>query len=78
LAVIQGGSVFKQIQAHKRTIFAICNSQDLQTLFTGGADGKVIVWNKDLKVTTEISVNSNNFVSINPKVRAIDFDSKSN
>ena len=34
------------------------NSSDLQMLFTGGADGKVIVWNKDLKVIKEINVNN--------------------
>lgn len=50
------------------------NSSDLQMLFTGGADGKVIVWNKDLKVIKEINVNNNSFISHNPKVRAIDFD----
>ena len=29
LAIIQGGSVFKQIPAHKRSVFAIANSNDL-------------------------------------------------
>ena len=62
------------MQAHKKTVFAMNNSSDLQMLFTGGADGKVIVWNKDLKVIKEINVNNNSFISHNPKVRAIDFD----
>lgn len=52
------------------------NSQDLQMLFTGAADGKVIVWNKELKAIKEININTNTFRSNNPKIRAIDFDSK--
>ncbi len=54
------------------------NSQDLQMLFTGGADGKVLIWNKELKVQKEININSCGVISHNPKIRAIDFDAQSN
>lgn len=49
------------------------NNKDMTKLFTGGADGKVIVFDANLTPLKEIIINTNGFKSINPKVRALDF-----
>ena len=74
LAIVRGGSIGKLVLAHKKMIFAMCSNNDFSRLFTGGADGKVILWDENLKPLQEIIVNGNNFISINPKVRALDYD----
>lgn len=50
------------------------NNKDMTKLFTGGADGKVIIFDQNLSPLKEIIINTNNFKSINPKVRALDFN----
>ena len=49
IGVVRGGSVGKFIPGHKKIIYAMCSNKDYSRLFTGGADGKIIIWNDNLK-----------------------------
>lgn len=62
--------------AHKGLVFAIKNSSDYKQLYTGGADGKIIIWDSKLKILAEIMLNNDQFISQNPKIRSIDFNEK--
>ena len=46
----------------------------MSRLFTGGADGKIIVWDVNMKPLNEIIVNTLEFQSMNPIVRALNYD----
>ncbi len=74
LAVINGGSVTKKIPGHKKIVFALTNNKKMTKLISGGADGKIIIWNNKLKPLKEIIINSDNFRSLNPKIRAISIE----
>jgi hypothetical protein len=46
----------------------------MSRLFTGGADGKIIVWDVNMKPLNEIIINGTEFQSMNPIVRALNYD----
>jgi len=49
----------------------------MKKLFTGGADGKILIWNKELKNIQSFDIKQN-FKSLNPKVRALNFEDYNN
>lgn len=52
----------------------MCSNKDLTRLFTGGADGKIIIWDENLKPIKELLINTPSFQSMNPVVRALNYD----
>lgn len=77
IGLIRGSSLSKKIPAHKKLLYAMCSNEDNSRLFTGGGDGKVIVWDQNLKPLKEIYVKTPSFLSINPIVRALNYNDES-
>lgn len=51
-------------------------SQDKKSFLSGGTDGKVIIWDLWFKPIAEIILNTDSFISINPKIWALDINDK--
>lgn len=78
IATAKGKSVSKILPAHKGPLFSICSDSNRQQVFTGGADGKVIVWDANMSQKMAIDMSQENLSVIMPKVRALCFDDKTN
>jgi microtubule-associated protein-like 6 len=67
---IKGMSPAKYAKGHSRIVYAMCSSKDGNTLISGGADGKIIIWGGKLQQLSSFAINEN-FRLVNPRIRAI-------
>lgn len=62
----------KIMEAHKGLVYAICRRENGKGILTGGSDGMVIVWNKELSKDMMINIAENKALSCYvPKVRSV-------
>ena len=73
IALIRGNSISKVIPAHKKIVYAMCGNRENSRLFSGGADGKIILWDEHLKVIKQFELGKM-VKSFNPRIRALSFN----
>lgn len=67
---IKGMSPAKYAKGHSKIVYAMCSSQDRNTLISGGGDGRIIIWGPKLIQLSVFAINEN-FKLINPRIRAL-------
>ena len=71
---IKGGSVSQCVKGHAKIVYAMCSGLNNQMLITGGADGKVVVWDQGLRKADTFSLNKD-VPLVDPRVRALAINS---
>jgi len=73
IATWNGGAAGKKIQAHKGEVGSLLASGDL--LYSGGGDGKVIIWESKGGLTQKsIVIDASTLTQYNPGIRSIDIN----
>jgi len=57
IAVVKGYSVCKQLDAHKKCVYALSYNKSLSRLASGGADGVVLLWDGRMKLLKKFKIN---------------------
>ena len=70
LQAIKGMSPAKYAKGHSKIVYAMCSSKDGNTLISGAADGRIIIWGGRLEQLSAFSINEN-FRLVNPRIRAL-------
>jgi WD40 repeat protein/Ca2+-binding EF-hand superfamily protein len=78
IAVVRGKSIGSFFKAHNGAVFAMTNDSQLIRLLTGGADGKIMIWDEAFKKIGEINMMEERLNLTAPKLRALSFNEETN
>jgi WD40 repeat protein/Ca2+-binding EF-hand superfamily protein len=71
IALVRGKSISNFVKGHAGAVFAMAQDASKERLFTGGADGVVCSWTRDLKKTTVVNLRQQGLGLDNPKIRTL-------